>query len=233
MWKGVLGRYGHGNCNDKGRLLLQFCSEHQLTISNTLSQQRERFKTTGRHPRSIHWHILDYILVRQRDARDVLHTRVMPSADCYTDHRPVRTKVAFTFKPPPKKKGAQTKKLQGNGLRHPEIKADFLANLAEKLQHPPNPDPESQWQEFKAAVQETAAETLGFSTRSNRDWFDESDTALQELLDKNRYYHNLLVSKPDDPATKAAYTAACSDVQASLRALQNDWWIALAERTQV
>lgn len=157
----------------------------------------------------------------------------MPSADCYTDHRPVRTKVAFTFKPPPKKKGAQTKKLQVNGLRHPEIKADFLANLAEKLQHSPNPDPESQWQEFKAAVQETAAETLGFSTRSNRDWFDESDTALQELLDKKRYYHNLLVSKPDDPATKAAYTAACSDVQASLRALQNDWWIALAERTQV
>lgn len=162
LWKGVLGRHGHGNCNDNGRLLLQFCSEHQLTISNTLFQQHERFKTTWRHPRSKHRHILDYIIVRQRDPRDVLHTRVMPSADCYTDHRLVRTKVALTFKPPPKRKGPQTKKLQVNGLHHSEIKAVFEAKLAERLQHPPNPDPESQWQEFKTAVQETAAETLGF-----------------------------------------------------------------------
>ena len=93
-------------------------------------------KTTWCHPLSKHWHILEYILVRQRDVTDVLHTRVMPSADCYTDHRLVCTKIAFTFKPPPKKKGPQTKKLQVNGLHHPEIKADFQAKLAERLQYP-------------------------------------------------------------------------------------------------
>ena len=110
-----------------------------------------------------------------------------------------------------------------NGLHHPEIKADFQAKLAERLQYPPNPDPETQWQEFKTAVKETAAETLGFSTRTNRDWFDESDRAIQELLDKKRSCHNLLLSKPDDPAAKAAYRTACSTVQASLRTMQNDW----------
>jgi len=54
LWKGVLGKYGLGNCNDNGRLLLQFCSQHQLTITNTLFQQQDRFKTTWRHPRSKH-----------------------------------------------------------------------------------------------------------------------------------------------------------------------------------
>ena len=233
LWKGVLGKHGLGNCNDNGRMLLQFCSQHQLTITNTLFQQQDRFKTTWRHPRSKHWHLLDYILVRQRDARDAVHTRVMPSADCYTDHRLVRAKLAFTFKPPPKKKGPQTKKLQVHRLHQPEIEAAFQARLAERLQHPLNPDPSTQWQDFKTAVQESAAETLGFSVRKNKDWFDESDPAIQDLLDKKRSCYNHLLSKPDDPAAKAAYKKACSTLQASLRTMQNDWWEEMADKTQL
>ena len=60
LWKGVLGKHGIGNCNDNGRLLL----EHQLIITNTLFQQKDRFKATWRYPRSKHWHLLDYVLTR-------------------------------------------------------------------------------------------------------------------------------------------------------------------------
>ena len=123
-----------------------------------------------------------------------MHTRVVPSADCYTDHR--LAKLAFTFKQPPKKKGPQTKKLQVHRPHQPEIEAVFQARLAERLQHPPNPDPSTQWQDFKTAVQESAAETLGFSVRKNKDWFDESDPAIQDLLDKKRSCYNHPLFKP-------------------------------------
>ncbi|KAL8621572.1 hypothetical protein ACOMHN_026243 [Nucella lapillus] len=68
--KGVLGRHGIGNCNHNGRLLLEVCSEYELIITDTLFQQKDRFKT-WRHPRSKHWHLLDRILTRQRDVKDL------------------------------------------------------------------------------------------------------------------------------------------------------------------
>ena len=45
-WKGVHGRHGTGNCSDDGRLLLEVCFEHQLTVTNTLFQQKSSFKET-------------------------------------------------------------------------------------------------------------------------------------------------------------------------------------------
>ena len=63
LCKGVLRRHGIGNCNDNGRLLLEFCSEHQLVITNTLFQQKDRFKATWRQPRSKHWHLLNYVIL--------------------------------------------------------------------------------------------------------------------------------------------------------------------------
>ena len=111
LWKGVPGRHRIGSCSDSECLLLEFCSDHQLVITNTLFQQKDRFKVTWRHPRSKHWHILDYALTWQHDMRHVLHIREMFSADCFIDHRLHWYKVTFTFKYPPKGKGPQVKKL--------------------------------------------------------------------------------------------------------------------------
>ncbi|GFR91966.1 craniofacial development protein 2 [Elysia marginata] len=65
-WNGILGRHGVGNCNDNGRLLLGFCAEHQLTITNTVFQQKDRLKTTWMHPRSKHWPSLIIYLCANR-----------------------------------------------------------------------------------------------------------------------------------------------------------------------
>ena len=133
-WKGVLGKHGVGNCNDNGRLLLEFCTELQLIITNTIFQQKDSLKTTWMHPRSKHWHLIDYVLVRQKDQSDVLHTRVMPSAECHTDHRLVRCNLSLHIKPKPKRGGPPIKKLQVGSLKSAEVKADLQSNLQSKLE---------------------------------------------------------------------------------------------------
>ena len=65
-WKGILGRHSVGNCNDHGRLLLEFCMEQRLVIINTIFQQKDSLKTTWMHSRSKHWHLIDYVLARAR-----------------------------------------------------------------------------------------------------------------------------------------------------------------------
>ena len=84
------------------------------------------------HPRSKQCYFLDYVVVRQRDLKAVLHTRVMPSAECLTDHRLVRSILKLQFKPKFKKKG-NFAKLNIDSLRREDAKAKFQGEIQQKL----------------------------------------------------------------------------------------------------
>jgi len=61
VWSGNIRKHGLGNANSNGLRLLNLCSEFGLAITNTLFQQRNQRKATWMHPRSKHWHLLDYV----------------------------------------------------------------------------------------------------------------------------------------------------------------------------
>jgi len=61
VWSGNIRKHGIGNANRNGLRLLNLCSEFGLVITNTLFQQRNQRKATWMHPRSKHWHLLDYV----------------------------------------------------------------------------------------------------------------------------------------------------------------------------
>ena len=92
-WNGIIRKNGVGKCNSNGLLLLQTCAEHDLLITNTVFQLPTRNKTSWMHPRSKHWHLIDYIIVRRKDRQDVRVRKATCGAECLTDHRLIISKL--------------------------------------------------------------------------------------------------------------------------------------------
>ena len=80
-WPLVMGKHGIGKCTSNGELLLALCSEFELIVTNTMFKQKDERKTIWMHPRSRHWHMIDFIITRCRDKMDIHSTRAMRGAN--------------------------------------------------------------------------------------------------------------------------------------------------------
>nr|VZI17348.1 unnamed protein product [Spirometra erinaceieuropaei] len=186
-WRGVLGPHGLRGSNDNGLLLLRTCAEHRLILTNTLFCLPEREKATWRHPRSRQWHLLDYVLVRRRDQRDVLVTKAIAGADGWTHHRLVISKMRIRLQP---RRRPQGKRLPGKLnvalLSLPAHHLHFSNELAQRLDNLPiadaaaaeNASEENRWCQLRDTVQSTALAVLGRAPRQHQDWFDDNDAEI-------------------------------------------------------
>ena len=76
-WQNAIGKHGVRKCNSNGLLLLRMCAPHDLAITNTMFRPPTHNKTSWMHPRSRHWHPIDYVITRAKDRRDVRLTKAM------------------------------------------------------------------------------------------------------------------------------------------------------------
>lgn len=169
-WVGVLERHGVGKVNDNGLLLLTKCAEHNLCSTNTMFRMADKFKTTWMHPRSKHWHLIDFIIIRQRDLWDVHVTRAMKGAECWTDHSLIR---------------ACQSPDDTATLKDACYADQFQKALERKFQDSPSSDGNGidKWNAFKNTVSKTAKKILGLKTRIHQGWFDENNEKTHTALD--------------------------------------------------
>ena len=72
------------------------------------------------------------------------------------------------------------------------MKADFQADLQAKLENnrcPEDLSPETLWDKLKTTILQTSEEILEFTTKRNKDWFDENNEEIQKLLAEKRSAH--------------------------------------------
>ena len=91
----ALDPYGTGKINSSGLILLELCSEFNLAICNIFFRQKQKHTFTWIHPRPKHGRMIDYIIIRKVDIRDVGNVRVLTSGECDTDHKLLRRKFKF------------------------------------------------------------------------------------------------------------------------------------------
>nr|VZI08239.1 unnamed protein product [Spirometra erinaceieuropaei] len=245
-WRGVLGPQGLRGSNDNGLLLLRACAEHRLILTNTFFCLPEREKATWRHPRSRQWHLLDYVLVRRRDQRDVLVTKAIAGADGWTDHRLVISKMRIRLQPRRRPQGKRPPgKLNVALLSLPAHRLHFSNELAQRLDNFPiaaaaddaaaaaveNTSVENRWCQLRDTVQSTALAVLGRAPRQHQDWFDDNDAAISNLLAEKNRLHKAYVDHPTED-NKAAFYRSRRQLQQRLREMQDAWTARKAEEIQ-
>lgn len=68
---------------------------------------------------------------------------------------------------------------------------------------PTDSSPETLWEKLKTSILQTSVEVLGFSSRKNKDWFDDNHVEIQELLMRKRSTHQAHLTQPACPVKKA------------------------------
>ncbi|XP_076045788.1 uncharacterized protein LOC143028030 [Oratosquilla oratoria] len=184
------------------------------------------------HPRSKHWHQIYFIITRKADLRDFLITRALRGAECWTDHRSIRSIVSFQIRPPIRKQ-AKKKKQIDRALFHNQDKLtelqtafhSIISQLPEPITFNPTPEQiESDWKTFSDSIYFTLTDTLGFSTRNHQDWFDQSRADILDLLRRKNNAHLAALNNPTSNLLKQKFKALRQEAQRALRRIQNQWW---------
>ena len=114
-----------------------------------------RNKTSWMHPRSKHWHLIDYVIVRRTDRQDVRVTKTMCGADCWTDHRLVVSKLNLRIQPARRPQGKKApKRLDVSKLNHDSMRQAFINDISNQLgaMNLSSEDPEENWTVFQKFI---------------------------------------------------------------------------------
>ena len=224
-WRDVMGVFGVGNRNNNGQRLLEFCAEHRLCVTNTIFKHKIEHKATWTSPDGVTRNLIDYIVVNKARRSSVLDTRVFRGCKVPTDHMLVVSKLRIKLKA--QQNITLQKKYDVDRLKAEDVHARYQAAAGSRfaaLMDREDMDAEEQWQSFKIATNDAAAEVIGYRKRQHKPWVSERSRILSE---KQRH----LRVKADDErneerrmSLRAERRSALHELHSSLKDDENKFW---------
>jgi hypothetical protein len=225
-----------GNMNANGELLLTKCAEHNLTITNTYFPMNNKFKGTWRHPRSGHWHILDYIIVRREDLKYVTKAKARIDVDCWTDHRLVLANLDIKLKPKAfHREGVRKKRYQIENLHDPEVKHNLSALVREELSTMDRDmNANDTWVTIRNTINKACESTLGIAKgKRQEDWFNDSCDVIEPALKrKHDAFKRISSLSSTNDRANFEYGEAKTNLRREIRSAKNAWRKNKAEEIQ-
>ena len=238
IWPSVIGKNGIGNCNKNGELLLSKCTEHNLVITNTVFRQKNKHKGTWQHPRSKHWHLIDYVIVKKEQLGEVKITKAITNVENWTDHRLLLSKMSIKLKPRymPRTKKKTKPRLKLEMINSPEARTSLCNNAELKLaslSDATKAEAESYWIAFRDTLYESSEMALG-TTEAQRqpDWFSENYDLIKDILDTKHKACQTLQNSPNNTDAQEKYKSVKQQVQQQIRTIKNSWWTSKAQQIQ-
>ena len=124
------GGFGHGEKNQEGENILEFTQAYDLALGNSFFEKREEHYVT--YMSGTNRTVIDYILVRRQDLRDLKNCKVIPGESIASQHRLLVATMEFKahHKRQPR---ARVKKIKWYMLKQQEKKDELSLRLAERM----------------------------------------------------------------------------------------------------
>ncbi|KAI8495103.1 hypothetical protein Bbelb_270890 [Branchiostoma belcheri] len=231
-WPTSLGHFGVGKMNENGQRLLEFCSERDLVITNTMFGVKECRRVSWCHPRSKHWHQLDLVITRKQHLNNVKVTRSFHSADCDSDHSLVASRVEVTHKRIHRRRPEARPRVNAKVARQPESKEIFSREFSRRMQGCAAGGTVDQvWHTLSKSIYDSAVASCGVKRHEGKDWVEAYAGLLMPLLDAKK---SAMLEHKTNPsqATLDRLRHARSEAQREARRCANQYWTELCTSIQ-
>ena len=165
--------------------------------------------------------MIDFIIMRCRDKMDIHSTRAKLGANCWTDHKMLRSKVAFKIRQnnyrqeTSKPIKLNTAKL--STISHSESFEQEADSALAQWEEKDNSTPDEEWAALQPIVYNTAKTYLGKPNRKHQDWFDPNDQELQILMSRRDQAHQRVLQTRSTISTNmpadCSKTHPCTEVR--------------------
>lgn len=202
----TIGKHGEDERNNNGKRLLDFCTIHDLIVTNTFYEHKDIHKYTRVEPSRGEQSIIDYILVERENRTIIRDVAVKRGYEISSDHYLLIAEIKEKEEKENMRYGQNENKIDAETiksykLKNKETAAKYEERVNKGLENGPdrteNNSIEEKWKLFKNTVIQAAKDICGTSkvnkNKKQTAWW--TDEIKQQVKDKKKKWQQYLSNK--------------------------------------